>query len=69
MKTKLFSKEQVVIPLKMRKHSSLPAGTAIDCKLDQPRVILSPYEPNANITLITDASCVALEAPAGATKA
>ena len=38
----------------------------MDRKLEQNRIILSPFEPNSNAKLISDNSYVALEAPDGA---
>lgn len=66
MKTTLSSKGQIVIPLEIRKHLGLPAGTVMDCQLDRNRIILSPYESNAKATLVKDDSYIALEAPDGA---
>ena len=66
MKTKLSSKGQVVIPLEIRKRLNLSVGSAIDCQLDQNRIILSPCESNSKATLIKKASYIALKAPDGA---
>lgn len=66
MKTKLSSKGQVVIPLEVRKRLGLQTGAIMDCKLDQNRIVLSPFSSDSCATLIHDASYIALEAPDGA---
>ena len=56
----------MVIRLEIRNRPGLPIVTVMDRKLEQNRIILSPFEPNSNAKLISDNSYVALEAPDGA---
>lgn len=66
MTTTLSSKGQVVIPHEIRSRLGLPAGTLIDCEVQDGRIILTPVLPSDHARVSKEYGYIALDAPDGA---
>ncbi len=63
MTTTLSSKGQIVIPLEIRQRLDLPAGTVIECYLEDGRIILDPIGKDQPAQLIRKSGKLTLAAP------